>query len=62
MVALAGVTAIELMTAGVTVTEVEPVMEPEVAEIFAEPILFPLTRPVDCNKRYRRIVRIPQHG
>ncbi len=30
IVALAGVTAIELVTAGVTVTEVEPVIEPEV--------------------------------
>jgi len=46
IVMLPGVTAIELMTAGVTVTEVEPVIEPAVAEIFADPMAFPLTRPV----------------
>jgi hypothetical protein len=34
------------MTAGVTVTEVEPVIEPEVAEMFANPMALPLTRPV----------------
>src|SRR5438552_15504381 len=36
IVALPGVTATELITAGVTVIEVEPITEPEVAEIFAE--------------------------
>ena len=50
IVALAGVTAIELVTAGVTVTEVEPVIEPEVAEIFAEPMAFPMTRPVPLTE------------
>ena len=45
IVALEGVTAIELMIACVTVTEVEPVIKPEVAEMFAEPMPFPLTRP-----------------
>lgn len=45
MVAVEGVTAIELITAWVTVTEVEPVMEPEVAETFADPMAFPLTVP-----------------
>ena len=46
IVALPGVPAIELITAGMTVIEVEPVTEPEVAEIFAEPMAFPVTRPL----------------
>ena len=46
IVVLAGVTAMELITAGVTVIEVDPVTEPEVAEIFAEPMAFPVTRPL----------------
>src|SRR6266496_5572683 len=41
IVTVAGVTAIELITAAVTVMGVEPVMEPEVAETFAEPMAFP---------------------
>lgn len=46
IVALAGETAIELTTAAVTVTKVDPVIEPEVAEMFALPVALPLTSPV----------------
>src|SRR5262249_27086584 len=46
MLALGGVTAIELITAWVTVTEVDPVIAPDVAETFADPMAFPLTSPV----------------
>ena len=41
-----GVTPIELITAVVTVIGVEPVMDPEVTETFAEPMAFPVTRPL----------------
>ncbi len=46
MVALAGKTAIELTTAGVTVRSVDPVIDPDVAEISALPKALPLARPV----------------
>lgn len=45
IVALAGETRIELTTAGVTVTSVDPVIEPEVAEMLALPMALPLTKP-----------------
>src|SRR5437667_12853431 len=45
IVALPGVTATERITAGATVIEVEPITDPEVAAIFAEPKAFPVNRP-----------------
>ena len=46
---VAGVTAIELNVAAVTVKAAEPDLPPEVAVIVAVPAVTPVATPVDCS-------------